>query len=178
MSGSRQAIFLDRDGTLNAAVVRAGKPFPPASVAEFTLLPGVAEGCHRLRAAGFVLILVTNQPDVGRGTQRREVIEEMHRHLATLIPLDHIEVCYDSGQGPPSEFRKPRPGMLLRAARELDIDLAKSWMVGDRWRDVDCGVHAGVRTIFIDHGYAEALRARPTVTVADFPAAVAVILST
>jgi len=171
-------VFLDRDGTLNAAVVREGKPYPPATVAELTLLPGVVAGCARLRAAGFALVVATNQPDVGRGTQAREVVEAIHARLCALLPIERVEVSYDpGGEEPPSPFRKPAPGMLLRAARELGLDLARSWMIGDRWRDVDCGRNAGCRTVFIDCGYHEPLRARPDYTVRDFAAAVDIVLA-
>jgi len=171
-------VFLDRDGTLNAAVVRNGKPYPPATVAELTLLPGVAEGCTRLRAAGYTLVVATNQPDVGRGTQAREVVEAIHARLCALLPIERVEVSYDpGGEEPPSPFRKPAPGMLLRAARELGLDLARSWMIGDRWRDVDCGRNAGCRTVFIDCGYHEPLRARPDYTARDFAAAVDIVLA-
>lgn len=176
MSALRPAVFLDRDGTLNATVLREGTPCPPRTLDEFRLMPGVVEGCIRLRDAGFALVLVTNQPDVGRGVLGREAVEAIHRRLSQFLTLDRIEVCYDPGRGETSEFRKPRPGMILRAAEELGLDLARSWMVGDRWRDVDCGVNAGVRTVFIDHGYAEPLRARPTVTVRHFTAAIEAIL--
>jgi D-glycero-D-manno-heptose 1,7-bisphosphate phosphatase len=76
-----------------------------------------------------------------------------------VLPIDRVEVCYDGEDD--SEFRKPNPGMLLRAAAALDLDLQSSFMIGDRWRDVDCGHAAGCRTIFIDHGYAESLRKAP-----------------
>ena len=155
----KRIVFLDRDGVLNLPIVREGKPFPPATLAEFEIYPDAAASCRRLKEAGFLLVVVTNQPDVGRGTQSRAVVEEMHARLLREIPLDRIEVCYDSGEAP-SEFRKPSPGMLLRAARELGADLASSWMVGDRWRDVDCGHAAGCRTVFIDRGYCEKLRAK------------------
>lgn len=173
----KRAVFLDRDGVINAAVVRDGKPYPPATAAEFALLPGVVEACAKLKAAGFLLVVVTNQPDVGRGTQRREEVEAMHAVMCTRLPIDRVEVCYDRGQEQPSEFRKPAPGMLLRAARELDIDLAQSWMIGDRWRDIDCGAAAGCRTIFIDHGYAEKLRAQPDARVCSLLEAVLIIVS-
>ena len=171
-----RAVFLDRDGVINRAVVRDGKPYPPATVAEFELLPGVIEACAELKAAGFLLVVVTNQPDVGRGTQRREEVEAMHALLRAALPLDRVEVCYDPGQGAPSEFRKPAPGMLLRAARELGIELAQSWMIGDRWRDIDCGAAAGCRTVFIDHGYDEALRTAPDFRAASLGAAVPLLL--
>jgi D-glycero-D-manno-heptose 1,7-bisphosphate phosphatase len=171
----KRAVFLDRDGVINRAVVRDGKPYPPALLAEFELLPGVGEACAQLKAAGFLLVVATNQPDVGRGIQRREDVEAMHGKMCALLPIDRVEVCYDPGQGQPSEFRKPAPGMLLRAARELDIDLARSWMVGDRWRDIDCGAAAGCRTIFVDYGYDESLRALPDFSVSTLSEAAAII---
>ena len=177
----RPAVFLDRDGTLNAPLVRDGKPYPPASVAGFRLLPGVAEGCRALHAAGYVLVVATNQPDVGRGTFRQADVDAMHAHLRSLVPeIARIEVCYAPGQGlahPDNRRRKPEPGMLLDAATTLGLDLTRSWMVGDRWRDVDCGKRAGVRTIFINLGYVEELRETPDITVGSFPEAVASILA-
>ena len=175
---TRPAVFLDRDGTLNAAVVRGGRPYPAGSVAEFTLLPGVAEGCARLKSAGYVLVVVTNQPDVGRGALPKAAVDAIHRRMCTLLPIDRVEVSYDSGaENPPSPFRKPAPGLVLRAARELRLDLARSWMIGDRWRDVDCGKNAGCRTVFIDLGHSEELRARPDFIVHDFDEAVDIILA-
>ncbi len=173
----KSAVFLDRDGVINRAVVREGKPYPPATLAEFELLPDVAEACARLKAVGFLLVVATNQPDVGRGTQRREEVEAMHAAMGAALPIDRVEVCYDPGLGEPSEFRKPAPGMLLRAARELGIDLAASWMIGDRWRDIDCGAAAGCRTIFIDRGYDERLRKAPDFRAASLLEAAAIILA-
>jgi len=170
-----RAVFLDRDGVINRAVVRDGKPFPPASVAEFELLSGVDEACAILKDMGFLLVVATNQPDVGRGTQTREDVEAMHAAMCSRLPIDRVEVCYDPGQGIPSDFRKPAPGMLLRAARELQIDLPRSFMVGDRWRDIDCGAAAGCRTIFLDHGYDETLRQMPDFRVKSLREAAAVI---
>ena len=176
----RPAVFLDRDGTLNAAVVREGKPYPPATLDELVLLPGVAEGCARLKAAGFALVVATNQPDVGRGTQSRAMVEAMHARLCEWVPqIEQIEVCYAAGldkTGPPDRRRKPEPGMLLDAAVALDLDLSRSWMIGDRWRDIDCGKRAGCRTVFIDFGYAEELRESPDFSVRSFTEAADVIL--
>ena len=159
----KRAVFLDRDGVINRSIVRDGKPYPPMRVEDFELMPGVVDACAKLKAAGFLLVVATNQPDVGRGTLAREVVEAMHAKMNAMLPLDRIEVCYDAGaaHGQPSEFRKPAPGMLLRAAREMNIALAGSWMVGDRWRDIDCGVAVGCRTVFIDHDYDEPLKAQP-----------------
>jgi len=169
---SRPAVFLDRDGTLNVQVVREGLPYPPATPADFSLYPDAADACRRLKAAGFALVVVTNQPDVGRGTAREADVEAMHRQLLGWIPdLDRIEVCYDPGRGEPSRRRKPEPGMVLDSAVALDLDLGRSWLVGDRWRDIDCGKRAGVRTIFIDRGYSEALREPPDAVVTSLAAA-------
>ena len=182
------AVFLDRDGTLNRQIIREGRPFPPATLDQFALFAGVPAACAQLAAAGFTLVVATNQPDVGRGTQSKAMVEAMHARLRQLVPqIARIEVCYASGldksepafsgvEGSPDRRRKPEPGMLLDAALELDLDLARSWMVGDRWRDIDCGQRAGVRTIFIDFGYAEELRAPPDFTVRSFAEAAAVIL--
>ncbi len=149
-----RAVFLDRDGVINRATVRSGKPFPPSTVAEIEILPGVGRALEALSAAGFRLIVVTNQPDVARGTATREAIEEIHERLALLLPIDRFLVCFhDDADG--CECRKPRPGMLLAGASVFGVDLAESYMVGDRWRDIEAGLAAGCRTIFVDHGYDE-----------------------
>lgn len=175
---TRPAVFLDRDGTLNRQVVRDGRPYPPDRLEDFVLFPDVPDACARLAAAGFTLVVVTNQPDVGRGTQRREVVEAMHARLLAAVPqLSRVEVSYaPGGEIPPDPRRKPEPGMLRDAAAALGLDLARSWMIGDRWRDIDCGRRAGVRTVFIDHGYAEALRAPPDFTAASFAEAAGLVL--
>jgi len=158
----RRAVFLDRDGVINRALLREGKPYPPSSLDEFEILPDAPGACARLKAAGFWLVVATNQPDVGRGTLSREAVETMHAFMCRQLPIDRVEVCYHPGKGSADcECRKPRPGMLLRAARDLSLSLPQSWMVGDRWRDIDCGHAAGCRTVFIDRGYAEELRQLP-----------------
>lgn len=175
----KRAVFLDRDGVLNPPVVRDGLPFPPVNVDEFDLYPGVVEGCRQLKDAGFLLVVVTNQPDVGRGTQSRAAVEAMHDKLRAALPwIDAVQVCYHAGSkhGESCECRKPKPGMLRQAAAEHGIDLKQSFMVGDRWRDVDCARAAGCRAIFIDHGYDEALREDPDVIVSTFGEAVSAIL--
>jgi len=160
-AAGRPAVFLDRDGVINRALEHECRPYPPTSLAEFEILPEVPAACARLKAAGFVLVVATNQPDVGRGTLRQDVVEEIHAHLLAQLPIERVEVCYHPGQGSECDCRKPKPGMLLAAAKKLNLDLARSWMVGDRWRDVDCGHAAGCRTIFIDYGYAEELKQKP-----------------
>lgn len=150
----RKAVFLDRDGVINRALVRDGKPYPPASVAATEILPGVAEALSALHAAGWLLIVVTNQPDVARGTMARSTVEAINRMLQEALPIDEFHVCYhDSADN--CDCRKPSPGALLRAAAEHGIDLAASYMVGDRWRDIEAGANAGCKTVFVDHKYDE-----------------------
>jgi D-glycero-D-manno-heptose 1,7-bisphosphate phosphatase len=177
-SGMRRAVFLDRDGVINRTWKRDGKPYPSASLSEFEIFPEVPEACRRLKQAGFLLVVATNQPDVGRGTLKQKVVEEMHAEMRRRLPLDRVEVCYHPGKGRSDcDCRKPKPGMLLRAARELNIDLTQSWMVGDRWRDVDCGHAAGCRTIFIDRGYTEELKQPPDFCVKNLLEAAKIILT-
>jgi D-glycero-D-manno-heptose 1,7-bisphosphate phosphatase len=174
----RPAVFVDRDGTLNVQVIRDGKPYPPQALEEFRLFDDVISSCRSLHAAGFALVVATNQPDVGRGEQSQAVVEAMHAKLRSLIPeIERIEVCYDPGRGEDSARRKPAPGMVLDAAAALGLDLTRSWLVGDRWRDVDCGKRAGVRTVFLDFGYDEALHETPDFVAKSFSAATAIILA-
>jgi D-glycero-D-manno-heptose 1,7-bisphosphate phosphatase len=176
-AAGRPAVFLDRDGTLNVQVVREGRPFAPDTFEEFRLIEGAREGCRALKQAGFALVVVTNQPEVGRGTLGQAVVERMHAHLMELIPeIERVEACYDPGKGEVSRRRKPEPGMVLDAAQALGIDLSRSWLIGDRWRDVDCGKRAGVRTVFIDYGYADEVKTAPDYTVPSFSEAVSVVL--
>jgi D-glycero-D-manno-heptose 1,7-bisphosphate phosphatase len=175
----KPAVFLDRDGTLNVQLVRDGMPYAPERIEDFRLYEGIPAGCSALKNAGYVLVVATNQPDVGRGTVKQEVIERMHAELQRLIPeIDRVEVSYDPGRGEKSLRRKPAPGMLLDAAKELGIDLSRSWMVGDRWRDVECGKAAGVRTVFIDFGYSDEGKSVADHNVKNFKEAVELILAT
>jgi D-glycero-D-manno-heptose 1,7-bisphosphate phosphatase len=152
--GRRAAVFLDRDGVLNRAVVRDGLPYPPDSIESLALLPGVTEACAALRGAGLLLIVATNQPDIARGTRRWDDVQAMNRRLSELLPLDEIRVCPHDDRDR-CDCRKPAPGLLLAAAREHGIDLRRSVMVGDRWRDIESGERAGCWTVFVDHGYSE-----------------------
>lgn len=173
-------VFLDRDGVLNKPVIRDGRPYSPARVEQFELYDDVLSGCKRLKEAGFLLVVVSNQPDVARGTQSRATVETINKRLADAISvLDHFETCFHAGEeyGDRCNCRKPKPGMLFHAARLMNIDLSHSYLIGDRWRDVDCAKAAGCRAIFIDHGYTEPLRQAPEVTVSNFDEAVTAILN-
>ena len=147
-------MFLDRDGVLTRSLVRQGKGYAPRTLAEFEILPEAAEACQKLKQAGYLLIVVTNQPDVGRGLISAETLEEMHRLLGKALPLDQILTCTDSSENP-GPRRKPAPGMLLEAATQWKIDFGRSFIVGDRKGDIDAGQAVGCRGIFIDRKYAE-----------------------
>lgn len=170
----RPAVFIDRDGVINRAIVRDGKPYPPNTLEEFQILPEVPSAFARLRAAGFALVVATNQPDVAAGKQSRQVVDAMHAVLARTLAPDAVKVCWDRA----APCYKPKPGLLLEAAAELALDLTASWMVGDRWRDVDCGHAAGCRTIFIDRGYRERLSQTPHFACANLAEAADIVLST
>jgi D-glycero-D-manno-heptose 1,7-bisphosphate phosphatase len=175
----QRAVFLDRDGVINKPVVREGRPYPPAEANDFEVYEDVAVGCALLKAAGYLLVVVTNQPDVARGAQTRATVDAMHRKMLEALPqIARVEVCWHAGVdwGDSCDCHKPQPGMLVRTAKALDIDLIESFLVGDRWRDVDCGHAAGCRTVFIDRNYSEELRHPPDWTVTSFARAVEVIL--
>jgi len=178
VSERRRAVFLDRDGVLNRALVRDGKPYPPASVDAMVLLPGVPEALADLKRAGFLLVVVTNQPDVARGAQSRDAVEAIHARLLAELPLDEVLCCYHD-DADACDCRKPLPGLLLQAAERRSIDLPASFMVGDRWRDIDAGDSAGCRTVLIDYSYRERSPVRePDARVASLREAASWILRT
>jgi len=150
----RRAVFLDRDGVINRAVVHGRRPYPPRSLAELELLPGVPQALRALKAAGYALVVVTNQPEVARGTAARSLVSAINDRLQAMLPLEAVLTCpHDDGDR--CACRKPQPGLILRAAGELRIDCAASYIIGDRWRDVEAGRRAGCKTIFVDYGYDE-----------------------
>ena len=165
-----RAVFLDRDGVINRATVRDGKPHPPQTIEELEVLDGVPEALTKLREAGFRLIVVTNQPDVARRTQTRETIEAMHVQLMSELPVDDIVTCYHD-DGDACDCRKPKTGGLIDAAQRHGLDLKRSFMVGDRWRDIEAGQRAGCRCLFVDYGYAEQQPAGSFVRVPSLAAA-------
>ena len=169
-------MFLDRDGVLNRAVLRDGKPYAPASPEELEVIPDAAESLLRLRAAGYLLIVVTNQPDVARGTQERAVVEAINARLAAELPIDEFLVCYHDDAACCS-CRKPEPGSLLDAAARHGIDLRDSFMIGDRWRDVEAGQRAGCSSLFLNYGYRERQPSAPYQRIHSLSEAAELILS-
>ena len=160
MIGTRRAIFLDRDGVLNKAVIRNGKPYPPASSSEVQIPDDVHPTLAQLKALGYLLIVVTNQPDVARGTTSRENVESIHHFLSEQLPLDDIYTCFHDDKDT-CACRKPLPGLLEEAARKYEIAMSESVMIGDRWKDIAAGQAAGCHTIWLQTKYDEQMPQAP-----------------
>lgn len=159
-----RAVFLDRDGVINRARTQNNLPIAAKSLSELEILPGVLEGVAILANRGFELVIVTNQPDVARGNLKKEAVEEIHSYLSEKLGIKHFYTCFhdDSDQ---CACRKPRPGLLADAAEDLNIDLSRSFMIGDRWRDIGAGQAVGCQCIFIDASYSERRPQSPFTTV-------------
>lgn len=171
-----RAVFLDRDGVINRAIVRDGKPYPPASLDELEILHGVPEALYKLKSANYKLIVITNQPDVARGTMKRETVELIHKHMLKTLPIDNIRSCFHDSQDN-CDCRKPKAGAIFSAAIEFEIDLTNSFMIGDRWRDIEAGQSAGCHTFFIDYGYLETQPSSPNHIVKSLNEATDIILN-
>lgn len=150
----RRAIFLDRDGVINYPIVLLGKPYAPKVFSEFVLYPDAIKTLQEFKSYGFALVIVTNQPDVGHGLIDMSELTKMHQFIQGLINIEMIQICpHKQDEG--CLCRKPKAGMLLDAAKKMNIDLSNSWLIGDRISDIEAGNSAGVKTIFIDRDYAE-----------------------
>jgi D-glycero-D-manno-heptose 1,7-bisphosphate phosphatase len=168
-------VFLDRDGVITRSNVRDGRPYAPTTLDDFAVLPGVSQALQRLREAGYLNLVVTNQPDLSTGKQSVDVLDEMHTRLLGELAIDAIRVCeHVDAHG--CDCRKPKPGMLVDLAKEWGVDLATSWMVGDRWRDIGAGQAAGCRCCFIECGYEEKRPDLPYIEVSSLAEAAEVIL--
>jgi D-glycero-D-manno-heptose 1,7-bisphosphate phosphatase len=172
----RRAVFLDRDGVLNRMIDAEGALRAPSGPAELELLPGVAEAAALLAQQGLLLVVVTNQPDVARGLFGRAGVEEIHARLRRTLPLHDVFACFHEDRDG-CDCRKPLPGMLLRAASEHGIDLARSFLVGDRWKDVAAGRAAGCTTFLVERPYSEPERCRPDHRVVDLLQAARLIVA-
>lgn len=170
-----RAVFLDRDGVINRGVIKDGKPFAPFSVDEFQILPGVPEALSSLRAAGYLLIVATNQPDVARGHASRAAVEVIHAFMRRQLPVDDVRVCYHDDEDR-CACRKPLPGLIYAAAVEREVQIGRSFMIGDRWRDIGAGRNAGCTTILVN-AFDEPTRIEPDIELPDLPSAVRWILS-
>ena len=152
---ANRAVFVDRDGVVNSCVVIDGRPFAPTEPGDFKILPGVSEALLKLKNAGYKTVLVTNQPDLSTGKQTWKGLNSMHSALSQRCHFDLIKVCGHVNQDR-CTCRKPKPGLLMEASLELDLNLSESYIIGDRWSDVEAGRQSGCKgSFFIDYGYAE-----------------------
>lgn len=151
-SHEQRAVFLDRDGVLTEAIIRDNRAYAPVTLDEFRLVEDAAPQVARLRAAGFLCIVFTNQPEVARGILSKQTLEAMHHRLRAAVKLDDLLVCeHDSSEG--CSCHKPKPGMIYSAAARWKISLQASFVVGDRWRDVEAGRAAECYTVLIQRPY-------------------------
>ncbi len=156
----KKAVFLDRDGVINKAFIKDGLPLSPNSLDELEILPGVKESVLRLKKLNFICLVVTNQPDVSRGKINKNTVIKMNNFLKKEIKLDDIFVCYHDDKDN-CNCRKPKPGLLLQASKQWDVNLKKSFIIGDRWRDIQAGEKVGCKTIFLDCKYKETKPEKP-----------------
>lgn len=164
MLNKKKAIFYDRDGVVNIAQIKNGKPFPPKSLKDLELISNIKEIMLKSKELSYLNIIVTNQPDYKRGLCKKEDITDIHNYLLEILPIDDIFVCWDETDNI-SEMRKPKPGMLFAAAEKYDINLKESFMIGDRWKDIDAGHLAGCKTVFVEYGYNEKLNYTPDLII-------------
>jgi D-glycero-D-manno-heptose 1,7-bisphosphate phosphatase len=182
----RAAVFLDRDGVINDLVPEpgSGTPESPYTADDVKLMPDAAESIKQLHDAGYLLVAASNQPAAAKGIASTEQLQAVHNRIVELLAaegadLDDWLYCFHHPDFTgPCDCRKPEPGMLLDAAKEHDIDLSQSWMVGDADRDVEAGHRAGVRTVLVEHpGSAHRRKGAPSnAVVRNLSAAVGIIL--
>jgi D-glycero-D-manno-heptose 1,7-bisphosphate phosphatase len=188
-----RAVFLDRDGVINAAIWNPveGKLDTPYRLEDFRLLPGVGQAVRAINEMGFLAVVVSNQPGVAKGKCGPELLEELNRHMLTALAamgarLDGIYYCLHHPEAVVPALRvdcacrKPRPGLLVQAAKELDIDPARSYMVGDQRADVEAGLAVGCKTVLLNghpvpEGRAEGPRVQAHQIARDLSAAVRAI---
>lgn len=171
----KRAVFFDRDGVLNDAIVRDGKPYPPASVGELRIEPAAAQAIEMLRSLGFATIAITNQPDVARGTQDRQTVERINAEVQSATGIDAVYTCYHDDRDA-CDCRKPKPGLILRACREVGLDASGSYLIGDRMKDIEAARAARCSPVFIDRSYAETVEPAPGIVVRSFDQAIQAIL--
>jgi D-glycero-D-manno-heptose 1,7-bisphosphate phosphatase len=172
----QRVVFLDRDGVLNKAFPEGDTTRPPMNVDELELLPGVPEALGRLRESGYVLVVVTNQPDVARGKQSRAAVEAINARMSAELPLLDVFACYHDNADR-CHCRKPKPGLLLAAAAKWNLDTATAFLIGDRWSDIVAAHAAGCRGVLIDTPFSNAEKCSPDFRAKDITTAVDWILA-
>jgi D-glycero-D-manno-heptose 1,7-bisphosphate phosphatase len=170
-----KAVFFDRDGVINVAKILNGRPHPPENLSELVITPSAKEVIYKLKNAGFKIIVITNQPDVARGLVTREQVEEINNYLMSRLSIDIFKVCYHDDVDK-CECRKPLPGLIIESAKEYNLDLKHSYVIGDRWKDIAAGEAVGCKTIFIDYKYMEIKPINPGYVIDNLDLVVNIIL--
>ncbi len=173
INGKVNAFFLDRDGVLNESVIKNGKPYPPDSINDLIIPKKLKKNLLKLRKLNFLLIMITNQPDVARGTRKKNDVDEINNYLKNYLNLDDVYCCYHDDLDD-CICRKPKDGMIKMAKKKWNINLSKSFLVGDRWKDIKCGINAGVKTFLIEKKYDEQ-RIEPDFSVSNFDEIIKII---
>lgn len=170
----KRAAFLDRDGVLNASIKDQGIPTPPRSLDEVVILEGVEEAVKLLKLHNFLPIVVSNQPDVARGITSYQKVREINTFIGEKLDIQHFFICFHDDIDL-CLCRKPLPGLIKSAAMQLELNIASSFLVGDRWRDIEAGQRAGCKTFFIDHAYPETQPESPFTRVSSLLEAVEIM---
>ena len=152
--GGSKAVILDRDGVINTVTVIDGIPQPPRGLSDLQLLPGVSKAIKKLKKAGFLVFCLSNQPEVSRGSIKQEDVAQISEYLTSELGIMEVFVCHHDDKDA-CICRKPKPGGINYFVEKYSLDRSQSFMVGDRWKDIDAGISAGCRTIFIESDYAE-----------------------
>jgi D-glycero-D-manno-heptose 1,7-bisphosphate phosphatase len=171
----RRAVFLDRDGVLNRSRLVDGVPTPPCSIGEVEILAGVIEGIKILKEHLLVPVVVTNQPDTARGLSTQSQVHSINHYIGSVTDIEYFYTCFHD-DADNCDCRKPSIGLLKRAAKDLDLDIQNSFMVGDRWRDISAGQAAGCKSFFIDYSYPEKQPEMPFTKVSSLLEAVGIVI--
>ena len=170
-----KAVFLDRDGVINKPIVIEGKSYAPQSLKDFKIFPKVKVAVKKLRNNGFKVFVISNQPDIGNKLIKKKTLNQMHKLLKSKVPVNKIYFCPHT-RNDKCKCRKPNPGMIIKASKDSGILLKESYVIGDRKTDIDAGLKAGCKTIFVNHNYVEKKPTKQEKTVKSLHAAVKYIL--
>lgn len=173
--GGSKAVILDRDGVINAVTVTNGIPQPPRGLSDLQLLPGVTTAIEKLKQSGFLVFCLSNQPEISRGTINQEDVYQISDYLTSELGIIEVFVCHHDDEDE-CICRKPKPGGINYFIEKYSLDKSQCFMVGDRWKDIDAGISAGCRTIFIENHYAEEKPSKQDFSVKSLDEAVQIVL--
>ena len=170
-----KAVFLDRDGVINRSHLVDGVAKPPTVIEEVEILGGVIEAIKILKDHDFIPVVVTNQPDVARGVILESQVDAINTYIGACTNLEFFYTCFHDDIDK-CDCRKPAPGLIKRAASDLNLNISNSYLVGDRWRDIAAGQAAGCQSFFIDYSYPEEAPKMPFIKVSSLMDAVRIMI--